>query len=96
MSMDWDDLKIVLAIARGGSLSAAARAMGSTQPTIGRRLEALERRLDAKLFEREAGGMRPTPLAHSLLDGLEQMDAGAQAIQRRSRRATPASAARFW
>lgn len=82
MSMDWDDLKTVLAIARGGSLSAAARAMGTTQPTVGRRLEALERRLDAKLFERDAGGMRPTPLAHSLLDELERMDAGAQAIQR--------------
>ncbi len=82
MSIDWDDLETVLAIMRGGSLSAAARAMGTTQPTVGRRLEALERRLDAKLFERDAGGMRPTPLAHSLLDGLERMEAGAQAIQR--------------
>ncbi|WP_141455270.1 LysR family transcriptional regulator [Pseudoxanthomonas sp. z9] len=82
MSIDWDDLETVLAIVRGGSLSAAARAMGTTQPTIGRRLDALERRLGAQLFEREAGGMRPTPLAHSLLDGLERMEAGAQAIQR--------------
>lgn len=82
MSMDWDDLKTVLAIVRGGSLSAAARAMGTTQPTVGRRLEALERRLEAKLFERETGGLRPTPLAHSLIAGLEQMEAGAQAIQR--------------
>ena len=76
MSIDWDDLETELAIVRGGSLSAAARALGTTQPTVGRRLEALERRLDAKLFEREAGGMRPTPLAHSLLDGLERMEAG--------------------
>ncbi|WP_402212627.1 LysR family transcriptional regulator, partial [Streptomyces sp. NPDC088551] len=81
--MDWDDLKIALAIARHGSLSAAARALGSTQPTIGRRLDALEQRLGAKLFEREAGGMRANALGRSLLEGLEQMDAGALAVQRR-------------
>lgn len=81
--MDWDDLKIALAIARHGSLSAAARALGSTQPTVGRRLDALEQGLGAKLFEREAGGMRVNALGRSLLEGLEQMDAGALAVQRR-------------
>lgn len=80
--MDWDDLKIALAIARHGSLSAAARALGSTQPTVGRRLDALEQELGAKLFEREAGGMRVNALGQSLLEGLEQMDAGALAVQR--------------
>lgn len=82
MSIGWDDLKIVLAIARNGSLSAAARALGTTQPTVSRRLEALERSLNAKLFDRDAGGLRLTALAQSLVGGLEQMDAGALAVQR--------------
>ena len=80
--MDWDDLKIALAVARAGTLSAAARALGTTQPTVGRRLDALEQRLGAPLFDRHADGLRPTPLGQSLLQGLEQMDAGAQAVQR--------------
>ena len=65
--MNWDDLKIAHAIARHGSLSAAARALGSTQPTVGRRLNALEQRIGAKLFEREAGGLIPGPLCRMLL-----------------------------
>ena len=40
--MDWDDLRTFLAIARHGTLSAAARALGVTQPTMGRRLTAME------------------------------------------------------
>lgn len=81
-AMNWDDLKIALAVARGGTLSAAARRLGTTQPTVGRRLDALERRLGTPLFERQADGLKPTPLGQSLLLGLEQMEAGAQAVQR--------------
>ena len=80
--MDWDDLRTALAIARTGTLSAAARALGTTQPTVGRRLDGLEQRLGARLFERHADGLRPTALGQALLAGLEQMDAGAQAVQR--------------
>lgn len=81
-TMDWDDLKIALAVARHGTLSAAARALGSTQPTVSRRLDALEQRLGAQLFERESSGLRLSALGRSLLDGLQQMDAGAHAVQR--------------
>ncbi|MFC5742901.1 LysR family transcriptional regulator [Dyella tabacisoli] len=82
MTMDWDDLKVVLAIVRNGTLSAAARALGTTQSTVSRRLDALERRLSVKLFDREAGGLRLTALGQSLIEGLEQMDAGALSVQR--------------
>lgn len=82
MSINWDDLKVALAIARHGTLSAAARALGTTQPTVSRRLDALELRLQAQLFDRDAHGLRPTALARSLLDGLESMDAGAQSVER--------------
>ena len=81
MTLDWDDLKMALAVVRHGSLSAAARALGTTQPTVSRRLEALERRLGTKLFDREAGGLGLTALGRSLFAGLEQMEAGALAVQ---------------
>lgn len=81
--MDWDDLKIAHAVARHGSLSAAARALGSTQPTVSRRLNALERRLGVKLFERETGGLTPGPLLTTLLEPLDEMDELAGAVERR-------------
>lgn len=81
--MDWDDLKIALAIARNGSLNAAARALGTTQPTVSRRLDGLERSIGVKLFERGANGLSATPLCLGLLESLSQMDEGAQAVERR-------------
>ncbi len=81
--MDWDDLKFVLAITRHGSLNAAAKALDTTQPTVSRRLDALERRLGAKLFERAVGGLSPTALCTGLLESLNQMEEGAQAVERR-------------
>ncbi|WP_342240439.1 LysR family transcriptional regulator [Inquilinus sp. OTU3971] len=81
--MDWDDLKIAFAVARHGSLSAAARALRTTQPTVSRRLDALERRIGVKLFERSAGGLSPTPLCAALVDGLQRMEEGALTVERR-------------
>jgi DNA-binding transcriptional LysR family regulator len=81
--LDWDDLRIVLAIARHGSLNAAARALGTTQPTVSRRLDALERSIGEKLFERAAKGLSPTPLCKALVEPLNHMDEGAQAVERR-------------
>jgi DNA-binding transcriptional LysR family regulator len=83
IALDWDDLKIALAIARHGSLNAAARALRTTQPTVSRRLDALERRIGVKLFERAASGMSPTPLCAALVESLNQMEDGAQAVERR-------------
>lgn len=81
--MDWDDLKIALAVARHGSLSAAARALGTTQPTVSRRLGGCERRIGVKLFERGPDGLSPTPLCVALVDSLERMEDGALAVARR-------------
>jgi DNA-binding transcriptional LysR family regulator len=81
--VDWDDLKFVLAIARHGSLNAAARALDTTQPTVSRRLDALERRIGAKLFERAVSGLSPTALCAALVESLNQMEEGAQAVERR-------------
>jgi DNA-binding transcriptional LysR family regulator len=81
--MDWDDLKIVLAVARHGSLNSAARALGTTQPTLSRRLNRLERRIGVRLFERAAGGLSATVLCTALVESLNEMEQGAQAIERR-------------
>ncbi len=82
-SVDWDDLRIALAVARHGSLSAAARALGTTQPTVSRRLDGFERRMGTLLFERGKRGLTPTPLCAALLEGLDRMEEGALTVERR-------------
>jgi DNA-binding transcriptional LysR family regulator len=83
--VDWDDLKIVLAVARGGSVSAAARALQITQPTVSRRLDAFERGLGVRLFERRAQGMFLTALGESLCADLERIEQSVFALERRVR-----------
>lgn len=81
--MDWDSLKIAHAIAPHGSLNAAARTLGTTQPTVSRRLDSLERRIGEKLFEREISGLSPSPRCTALIGSLDQMEKAAQAVERR-------------
>ncbi|MDW4497348.1 LysR family transcriptional regulator [Sulfitobacter sp. D35] len=58
--VDWDDLAAFLAVARTGGLSAAAREIGSSAPTLGRRMRALERALGRELFVRRTHGYELT------------------------------------
>lgn len=53
--MDWDSLKIAHATARHGSLNAAARTLGTTQPTVSWRLDSLERRIGEKEIKKSIG-----------------------------------------
>lgn len=62
----WDDLRLVLAIARAGSLSGAARALGVTHSTVFRQLGAVERRVGVRLFERFRDGYTPTSAGESV------------------------------
>ncbi|RNI20344.1 LysR family transcriptional regulator [Flexivirga caeni] len=57
---DVDDLRLVVEIARSGSVGGAARALRVSQPSASSRLARLERRCDATLFERDTTGARPT------------------------------------
>ena len=59
-AMNWDDVRIFLAIAREGSLGAAARVVGQTQPTMGRRLRALEAAIASGARTRDLGGVAST------------------------------------
>ena len=80
--MEWSDLRVFLAIARTGSLGAAARSMGQTQPTMGRRLRALEQALGQTLFQRTADGFVLTDEGAAILTHAERMEAEALALQR--------------
>ncbi|TWB39759.1 LysR family transcriptional regulator [Nitrospirillum pindoramense] len=80
--MDWDDLRYFLAIARHGTLSGAARHLGVSQPTVGRRLETLETRLGTRLFQRTPAGYIPTEAGTGLVAGAERMETEALAAER--------------
>ena len=79
----WDDLKVFLAIARAGSLVGAARAIGQTQPTMGRRLQALEKAVGRKLLRRTAEGFVLTEEGTAVLAHAERMEEEALAFERR-------------
>jgi DNA-binding transcriptional LysR family regulator len=66
MSARWDDLRFLLALSRHPTLTAAAASLGVSQPTVGRRLAALERRMRTPLFERTATGYRPSEAGQEL------------------------------
>ena len=79
---DWDDLRSFLAIARHRTLSAAARAMGVQQPTMGRRLAALEQRLGTRLLQRTPDGFVLTREGEAALSHVERIEAEALAVAR--------------
>ncbi len=70
---DWTHLQSFVAVAEHGSLSGAARAVGGSQPTMGRHVGALEAELGVRLFERTAGGLELTPTGADLLEYARRM-----------------------
>lgn len=78
----WTLYRSFLEVARDGSLSAAARRLATTQPTIGRHIAALESDLKLSLFTRSQRGLHPTQAALDLLPHAEAMAAAADALSR--------------
>jgi DNA-binding transcriptional LysR family regulator len=74
MAADWDDHRFFLAIAREGSLTAAGRALGVSQPTVSRRLESLESRLKVRLFDRTRHGYQLTAVGTELFDAVQRAE----------------------
>jgi molybdenum-dependent DNA-binding transcriptional regulator ModE len=72
----------MLAVVGEGSLSAAARALGLTQPTVGRQIDALEEQLARPLFTRSKNGLLPTDAALVLVPHAEAMAKAAEALVR--------------
>jgi DNA-binding transcriptional LysR family regulator len=79
---DWSLYRTFLAVVRERSFSAAARSIGSTQPTVGRQIEALEEALEVKLFSRSQRGLMPTAAARELVAHAETMASAATALRR--------------
>lgn len=80
IKFDWNRARAFLATAEEGSLSAAARALDMSQPTLGRQVSALERELGVALFERTQRGLGLTPGGLALLEHARAMGRGANAL----------------
>ncbi len=80
--LDWDDLRTFLMIARHRTLSGAARALQVQQPTMGRRLEALEQRAGATLLQKTPAGYVLTPAGEAVLANVERIEAATLAVER--------------
>ena len=79
---DWSLYRTFLAVLQTGSLSSAARSLGSTQPTVGRQIETLEAALGRPLFIRSPRGLVPTDTALSLRPEAQAMALAAAALLR--------------
>ena len=73
MNFDWNRARAFLVTAEEGSLSAAARALGLAQPTLGRQVAALEQELGVALFERLGRGLALTPSGLELVEHVRAM-----------------------
>lgn len=81
-SVDWEDLRLFLAVARADGLAGSARQTGISAPTLGRRMTALERRLDRKLFDRKQTGYRLTDAGRELYQQALEMELAADGVER--------------
>ena len=79
-SVDWDDLKFFLAVARSGSTLGAGRTLRVSQTTVARRLSALEGALGLVLFERRQAGYALTPAGEALVGRAEAVEAAANSF----------------
>lgn len=82
VTFDWNRARAFLVTAEEGSLSAAARALGQAQPTIGRQVSALEQDLGVALFERVGRGLTLTPAGLELLEHVRSMGEAATRMSR--------------
>lgn len=80
-NLDWNQLKAFLETAETGSLSAAARKLGLTQPTLSRQVAAIEQSMGVTLFERVGKSMALTPTGIGLLQHARAMGAAAEALK---------------
>lgn len=79
-TLDWNQLKAFLETAETGTLSAAARKLGLTQPTLSRQVAAIEQCMGVTLFERVGKAMVLTPTGMDLLEHARAMGAAAEAL----------------
>jgi DNA-binding transcriptional LysR family regulator len=81
--IDWDDVRYFLAVARGGSVRAAAEALGVNHATVLRRVAQLEDRLGVQMFEKLPSGYRLTAAGEEVLEFADQMEASSHLLETR-------------
>ena len=81
--IDWDDVRFFLAVARGGSVRAAAERLGVNHATVLRRVAQLEARLGARLFEKLPAGYRIAGTGEEVLELAERMEAASNLLEAR-------------
>ena len=82
--MNWDDIRVFLAVRRAGTLRGASRELGVDQTTVGRRLAALESGLGVTLFLRSPGGYALTGEGERALAAAERMERLAVSLERQA------------
>ncbi len=80
--MNWDDLRFFLALAREGSVSGAGRVLGVKHTTVARHIQALEDRLDTRLFDRSPDGYAMTQAAENIFNRAVEIEALTQSVDR--------------
>src|SRR6516165_8918517 len=89
-AMDWDDVRVFLAVVRTGSMRAAGRALGLSQPTIARRLAAFEASFGGTtLFDRLPEGLRLNAAGEQLVAEAESVEDAVLTLERRRAAASP-------
>lgn len=81
--MNWDDLRYVLATARSGTLTETAKRLGVNPTTVSRRLDAIEKKLGTRLFEKTTRGFIPTDNGKEVLPDAERMELLVNNIERK-------------
>jgi DNA-binding transcriptional LysR family regulator len=91
LAMDWNDVRVFLAVARKGSMRAAGRALGLSQPTIARRLAAFEASFGGStLFDRLPEGVRLNAAGEQLVPVAESVEDAMLTLERRRAAVSPA------
>ncbi|VAV96892.1 Transcriptional regulator, LysR family [hydrothermal vent metagenome] len=80
--INWSDFPIFLAVIEQGSLSGAARKLNISQPTVGRRISALEEQIGSALLHKTSSGLAPTEMGILVLEHSRNMEREANAIRR--------------
>ena len=89
-AIDWDDVRVFLAVAREGSMRAAGRALGLSQPTIARRLAAFEAGFGGpSLFDRLPEGLRLNAVGEQLVPAAESIEDAVLTLERQRAAASP-------
>lgn len=88
-ALNWDDVRVFVAMARSSSLRQAAEKLGLTHPTVRRRLNELEAATGLTLFHRRSDGLHPTLQGQAFLETAKGVEAAMQELARRAQASDP-------